>query len=52
MPQVIVDPDSTSLAERFALIKSPSKRRARFPEGCVTLVETEDLARSGRDEAR
>jgi hypothetical protein len=52
MPQVIVDPDSTSLAERFALIKSPSKRRARFPEGCVTLVETEELARGGRDESR
>jgi len=49
MPQVIIDPDSTSLAERFALIKAPSKRRARFPEGCVSLVDSEDAARAGRD---
>ncbi len=52
MPHVIVDPESKSLAERFALVKSPSQRRARFPEGCVTVVETEADARNGRDEAR
>ena len=50
MPQVIVDPESKSLAERFALIKSPSRRRARFPEGCVTVVDTEQAAMQGRDE--
>ncbi|MCF7983623.1 MAG: hypothetical protein K9L70_04415 [Thiohalocapsa sp.] len=52
MPHVIIDPESKSLAERFALIKSPKKRRARFPEGCVTVLETEQQAREGRDEAR
>jgi hypothetical protein len=52
MPQVIVDPESKSLAERFALIKSPSRRRARFPEGCVTIVDTEQAAMLGRDEGR
>jgi hypothetical protein len=52
MPHVIVDPESRSLAERFALIRSPNQRRARFPEGCVTVVDTEDEARAGRDEAR
>lgn len=52
MPNVIVDPESKSLAERFALIKSPSRRRARFPEGCVTVVDTEQQAMQGRDEAR
>jgi hypothetical protein len=52
MPHVIVDPESRSLAERFALIKSPSRRRARFPEGCVTVVESEEAARAGRDDAR
>lgn len=52
MPHVIVDPDSKSLAERFALIKSPSTRRARFPEGCVTIVDSEELARAGRCEDR
>ncbi len=52
MPHVIVDPESRSLAERFALIKAPSQRRARFPEGCVTVVESEDEARAGRDQAK
>lgn len=52
MPQVIIDPESTSLAERFALIKAPSKRRARFPEGCVTLVDSEDEARAGRNQLK
>jgi len=50
MPQVIVDPESCSLAERFALIKSPSRRRARFPEGCVTVVASEADALAGRDD--
>ena len=49
MPHVIIDPDSTSLSERYALIKAPSKRRARFPEGCVTVVKSEEEARAGRD---
>lgn len=52
MPHVIVDPDSRSLEERFALIQAPSRRRARFPEGCVTVVASEADARAGRDEAR
>jgi len=52
MPQVIVDPESRSLAERFALIKSPSRRRARFPEGCVTVVASEADALAGRDDTR
>jgi len=52
MPQVIVDPESRSLDERYALIKSPSQRRARFPEGCVTVVASEADALAGRDEAR
>jgi len=52
MPHVIIDPESRSLAERFALIKSPSRRRARFPEGCVTVVASEQEALVGRDETR
>ncbi len=52
MPHVIIDPDSHSLAERIALIKSPSRRRARFPEGCVTIVASEADALAGRDDAR
>lgn len=52
MPQVIIDPESKSLEERFALIKSPSPRRARFPEGCVTIVDSAQEAMQGRDKAR
>lgn len=49
MPHVIVDPESKSLQERYALIKTPRQSRKRFPEGCVTVVETEELAREGAD---
>lgn len=52
MPHVIVDPESRSLAERFALIKTPRQSRKRYPEGCVTLVESEADARAGRDPER
>ena len=47
MPNVIVDPESTSLQERFALIKSPRKNRKRYPEGCVTVVASQEDARAG-----
>ncbi|MCG6965700.1 MAG: hypothetical protein LJE59_04265 [Chromatiaceae bacterium] len=49
MPHVIIDPESTSLQERFALIKTPRKSRKRYPEGCVEIVETQALARAGSD---
>jgi 2-keto-3-deoxy-6-phosphogluconate aldolase len=52
MQRIIIDPESTSLAERFALIKAANRRRGRFPEGCVTVVESEAAARAGRDDAR
>ena len=47
LPNVIVDLESKSLSERFALIKSPRRNRPRYPEGCVTLVTDEAGARSG-----
>lgn len=49
MPHVIVDPESTSLQERFALIKTPRKSRRRYPEGCVEVVESQAAARAGAD---
>ena len=52
MPHVIVDPESKSLAERFALIKSPRKSRKPFPEGCVHIVDSESAARDGADKTR
>lgn len=52
MANVIVDPESTSLQERFALIKSPRKNRKRYPEGCVTIVDSQQDARAGADATR
>jgi hypothetical protein len=51
MPKIIVDPESTSLAERFALVKT-SRRRGRFPAGCVTQVEDAAAALAGADATR
>jgi hypothetical protein len=49
LPNVIIDPESKSLRERFVLIKAPRRSRARYPEGCVTLMEDEAAARAGAD---
>jgi hypothetical protein len=48
---VIVDPESTSLQERFALIKTPRKSRKRYPEGCVEIVASEAAAIEGANAA-
>jgi hypothetical protein len=52
MPNVIIDPDSRSLDHRFALIRTPKRNRARYPEGCVTLAVDEAAARAGAVPAR
>jgi len=44
MPFITVDPESAALQERFALIKTPKLNRKRFPEGCVTLVDSAQTA--------
>ncbi len=41
MPKIVIDPDSRSLAECCAVVKATRRRRARFPEGCVTPVADE-----------
>lgn len=51
MPRIIVDPESTSLAEHFALVRT-ARRRARFPAGCVTEVADEAAAWAGADAGR
>ncbi len=52
MPQVIVDSESKSLAERFALVKTKRRNRARYPESCVTPATDEPEARAGADPSR
>ncbi|NCA69982.1 MAG: hypothetical protein EOM91_07710 [Sphingobacteriia bacterium] len=46
MPRIIIDPESSALAERVALIRTRRTDRARYPEGCVTIVTDEALARA------
>lgn len=52
MQHVIIDPESKSLSERFALIKTPRKTRLRYPQGCITLVAGEQEARDGAEPTR
>jgi len=52
MPFVTVDPDSKSLGEHFAIVKTPRKNRGRYPEACVTPVPAERDARAQADPAR
>ena len=51
MTKYTVDPASTSLQNRFALIMAPRKSRKRFPAGCVTIYETEQEAVAAADPA-
>ncbi|MGD1982461.1 MAG: hypothetical protein PVF93_00995 [Chromatiaceae bacterium] len=52
MVNVIVDPESRALQERFALIKTPRKSRQRYPEGCVQLVESREAAVAGAEPSK
>jgi len=52
MPFITVDPESTALQERFALVKTPRLNRKRFPEGNVTLVDAAQTALDGADPGR
>ncbi len=52
MPHVVVDPESKSLQERPALIKTPRKTRKRYPEGCVSVVASVEEALEGANEAK
>jgi len=52
VPNVIIDPQSSSLSERFAVIRTPRRSRARYPEGCVTPFAAEQDARAAADPAK
>lgn len=52
MPNVIIDTESRSLQERFAIIQTPRQSRKRFPEGCVTVVDSEQAAREAANPAK
>lgn len=52
MPNVLIDPDSRSLARQFAVVRSSRRARPRFPEGCVEIAADEATARAAADPAR
>ena len=49
MTRIGLDPESKVVNECFALIYAPRRTRDRFPENCVTVVDSEAEARSGAD---
>jgi hypothetical protein len=51
MTRIPFDPHTNVVNECYALIYAPG-RRDRFPENCVTLVDSEQDAIDGADSAR
>ena len=43
----LIDPATDITSECYALINTPSLKRKRFPEGVVTVVDSEEEAREG-----
>jgi len=52
MPHVIIDPESRSLQERFAVIKTPRKSRKRYPEASVQVFDSNEAALAAADARR
>jgi len=44
MVKIVIDPESLSLANHFALVRSPRRNRKRFAESCVMVTPDEDTA--------
>jgi len=45
MSRIPIDPDSDVVEEHFAVVYAPRRHRDRFPENCVEVVASEELAR-------
>lgn len=52
LQNIFYDPGGRVVSEHYALIYSPQRKRARFPENCVQLVADEMEARAGADAAK
>ncbi|MCU7959394.1 MAG: hypothetical protein KZQ58_05220 [gamma proteobacterium symbiont of Bathyaustriella thionipta] len=44
MPRIIIDPESSSLKERYAVIRTPRRSRQRFAEAIVRIVDSKQQA--------
>ncbi|MCR4346906.1 MAG: hypothetical protein NUV55_06865 [Sulfuricaulis sp.] len=49
MTRIGLDPETRVVNEVFALIYAPGRTRDRFPENCVTVMESEAAALEGAD---
>ncbi len=52
MVKIVIDPESLSLANHFALVHSPRRNRKRFAESCVTVTSDEASALEQADPDR
>ena len=41
---VYLDPDTKIVGERYAIVYAPRRKRGRFPEDCVEIVESHETA--------
>lgn len=49
MVKIIIDPESVSLQNHFALVKSPRKNRKRFAQSCIYIQADESSALENAD---
>jgi hypothetical protein len=49
MARIGLDPEGKVVNEVFALIYAPGRSRDRFPENCVTVMESEAAVLDGAD---
>jgi hypothetical protein len=47
--RIDIDPESDVVQEQFAVVYCPRRKRDRFPEGSVEVVDSAESARAGAD---
>ena len=52
MKGITFDPETQIVSEHYALIYAPGRSRDRFPENCVTVVASEEVAVGGANPAK
>jgi hypothetical protein len=52
MKGIYIDSEARIVDECFALVYAPGRSRERFPENCVTVVESQAQALAGADPER
>ena len=52
MSRIPIDPYADIVKEHFAVVYAPRRARGRFPENCVEVVESEQIAREAADASK